>query len=85
MTYAERLKLSQTIEKLAQLTETRGATKAEALMAREKITVLKARLYPRPTGVYVEGWPGEVTCSHPVWYQFGIHSICATCKKTFHR
>lgn len=58
MTYAERLKLSQTIEKLSRLTEARGATQAEALMAREKIVVLRDRLYPRPTGVYVESWVG---------------------------
>lgn len=70
LTYAERLKLSQRIEKLARMTEARGATKAEALLAREKILVLKDRLYPRSHGVYVEGWPGEVLCEHlvSVWY-----------------
>ena len=85
MTYAERLVLLQRIEKLSRLTEARGATRSEAHAALAKIRVLKERLYPRPAGVYVEGWPGEVTCSHQVWYQFGIHSICATCRKTFHR
>jgi len=69
------------IEKLSRLTEARGATQAEALRAREKIRVLNDRLDLRPLGVYVEGWPGEVTCSHPVRYQFGTALVCGVCRK----
>jgi hypothetical protein len=83
LTYAERLKLSQRIEKLARLTVARGATKAEAAMAAQKIRVLRDRLYPRSQGLYVEGWPGEVLCEHRIWYRLGIHKICAECRKTF--
>jgi hypothetical protein len=81
MTPTERLKLSQTIEKLSRLTEARGATAAEALLARQKIAVLTARKIAASHGVYVEGWPGQPVCLHEVVYRFGSADICGVCRK----
>jgi len=75
------------IEKLSRLTENRGATKAEALMARKKIAELAAKLTPQYRPVYVEGWPGQPQCDHipdRATYHNNKSLVCKKCGYLYH-
>lgn len=84
-------KTRELIEKLQRLTEARGATKAEAALAAEKVKRLQATLpKARPSHpgvkaytVYVDGWPGQPKCEHQPdranYYRTKGKMVCRKC------